>query len=87
MKNVLVIEPFIQEGMALFEARSDVNVTVLPSPDPDAIREAIVDAHGVTVRLAKLPEDILALAPIPTMGRPEIDRIVDTVGRALKEID
>ena len=63
MKNVLVIEPFIQEGMALFEARSDVNVTVLPSPDPDAIREAIVDAHGVTVRLAKLPEDILALAP------------------------
>ncbi|MGI9384914.1 MAG: hydroxyacid dehydrogenase, partial [Methyloligellaceae bacterium] len=57
------IEPFVEEGMALFEARPDVNLTVLPDTEPGAIREAIVDAHGVTVRLARLTEEMLEQAP------------------------
>ncbi|MGI9383845.1 MAG: NAD(P)-dependent oxidoreductase, partial [Methyloligellaceae bacterium] len=63
MKNVLLIEPFAEEGMALFEARPDINLTVLPSTDPGPIREAIADAHGVTVRLARLTEEMLEQAP------------------------
>ena len=49
-----------------------------------------MDAFAKTFELGALIRvngDILALAPIPTMGQPEIDRIVDTVGRALREID
>lgn len=37
--------------------------------------------------LIRVNGDILALAPILTMGRPEIDRIVDTVRAALHDID
>lgn len=62
MKRVLVITPIHEEGHRLLRARDDIDVQVLEDISPEAIRKAIPGVHGITVRLAKLPSDLLALA-------------------------
>ncbi|MEM1298619.1 MAG: hydroxyacid dehydrogenase [Pseudomonadota bacterium] len=53
------------DAMALVEARDDIDVTVIEDamPSREEIVEKIRHAHGIEVRTAKLPEDILAEAP------------------------
>ena len=52
-------------AMALVEARDDIEVTVIEDamPPREEIIEKIRGAHGIEVRTAKLPEEVLAEAP------------------------
>lgn len=52
------------DAMALVEARGDVEVTLIENPLParEEIVEAIRGAHGIEVRTARLPADVLAEA-------------------------
>ena len=62
-KVVLVIQSIREEGMKLMEARDDIDVRVLDSSDEDAILAAIPEAHGITVRVAKISRKIIEAAP------------------------
>ncbi|MGI9387914.1 MAG: hydroxyacid dehydrogenase, partial [Methyloligellaceae bacterium] len=62
MKRVLVVTSFHPDGMALLKKRSDIEIEVLEDISSDAIRRALPGANAITVRLAKLPSDLLALA-------------------------
>ena len=61
MKRVVVAEPIHPDGLALLRARNDLEVTAFDTPAaPDALREALTDAHAVIVRTLPLGEDVLA---------------------------
>ncbi len=62
-KVILVIQSIREEGMRLMESRDDVDVRVLDSSDEDAIIAAIPEAHGITVRVAKITRKVIEAAP------------------------
>ena len=61
MPKVLIIQPFHQDGMKLFEARPDVACEIVDG-ELEALAEQIVDADGVTIRTSPLPAEILERA-------------------------
>lgn len=61
MPKVLVILPFHEDGMKLFEARDDVDYEVVDG-GLEELAEKIVDADGVTIRTTLLPGHILERA-------------------------
>jgi D-3-phosphoglycerate dehydrogenase len=61
MTKVLIILPFHEDGMKLFEARPDVDVEIVGG-GLEELAEKIVDADGVTIRTSPLPADILERA-------------------------
>ena len=63
MKNVLVTELIQEDGLALLRERPDVNLTIAPDVAPETLKELLPEMHGVVVRLAKLPADLLSRAP------------------------
>src|SRR5262245_6026584 len=58
MPKVLIIQPFHQDGMKLFEARPDVAYEVVDGT-LEELAEKIADADGVTIRTAPLPAEVL----------------------------
>jgi D-3-phosphoglycerate dehydrogenase len=58
MPKVLIIQPFHDDGMKLFEARPDVGYEVVDGA-PDELAEKIADADGVTIRTSPLPAAVL----------------------------
>jgi D-3-phosphoglycerate dehydrogenase len=61
MPKVLIIQPFHEEGLKLFEARPDVACEVLDGA-LEELAEKIVDADGVTIRTSPLPAAVLERA-------------------------
>jgi D-3-phosphoglycerate dehydrogenase len=61
MPKVLIIQPFHQEGMKLFEARADVVCEVVDGA-LEALAEQIADADGVTIRTSPLPGAVIERA-------------------------
>jgi D-3-phosphoglycerate dehydrogenase / 2-oxoglutarate reductase len=62
-KRVLVIQQLHPAGMAMLEARDDVEIVVVNSLDEDEIAAAAKDVHGMTVRGAKITKKIMDQAP------------------------
>ena len=62
MKNVLVTELIQEDGLALLRERPDVNLTIAPDVMPETLTELLPEMHGVVVRLAKLPADLLSFS-------------------------
>ena len=61
MPKVLIIQPFHEEGMKLFEARADVVCEVVDGA-LEALAEQIADADGVTIRTSPLPGAVIERA-------------------------
>jgi D-3-phosphoglycerate dehydrogenase / 2-oxoglutarate reductase len=61
MPKVLIIQPFHEEGMKLFEARPDVAYEVVDGA-LEELFEKIVDADGVTIRTSPLPGAVIERA-------------------------
>jgi len=62
-KRVLVVQELHTAGMAMLEARDDVEIVVVNSLDEDVIAEAAKDVHGMTVRGARITKRIMDAAP------------------------
>lgn len=62
MKRVLVTEPIHEAGMSLLQARSDIEVIELGDVRPETLAAAMPGVHGIAVRSAKLPANILSKA-------------------------
>ena len=58
MPKVLIIQPFHEDGMKLFEARPDVAYEVVDGA-LEELAEKIADADGVTIRTSPLPAEVL----------------------------
>jgi D-3-phosphoglycerate dehydrogenase / 2-oxoglutarate reductase len=58
MSKVLIIQPFHEDGMKLFEARPDVAYEVVDGA-LEELSEKIADADGVTIRTTPLPAEVL----------------------------
>jgi D-3-phosphoglycerate dehydrogenase / 2-oxoglutarate reductase len=61
MPKVLIIQPFHDEGMKLFEARPDVSCEVVDGALEELV-EKIADVDGVTVRTSPLPAAVIERA-------------------------
>jgi D-3-phosphoglycerate dehydrogenase / 2-oxoglutarate reductase len=61
MPKVLIVQPFHEDGMRLFEARPDVLCEILQG-GLDELAEKIVDADGVTIRTTPLPGAVIERA-------------------------
>lgn len=59
MPKVLIIQSFHDDGVALLEARGDIDYEVIDGSSIDEMRAKIVDADGVTIRTALLPGEVL----------------------------
>ncbi|MDR7587822.1 MAG: hydroxyacid dehydrogenase [Armatimonadota bacterium] len=66
--RVLLTEPIHPDGLALLQQSADV--TVLPAPEPEAVRAALADADAVVVRLVRLRAEEIDAAPrLRVIGR------------------
>jgi D-3-phosphoglycerate dehydrogenase / 2-oxoglutarate reductase len=61
MPKVLIIQPFHEDGMKLFEARPDVTLEIVDGA-LEALPEQIADADGVTIRTTPLPGAVIERA-------------------------
>jgi D-3-phosphoglycerate dehydrogenase len=61
MAKILIIQPFHDEGMKLFEARPDVALEVVDG-SLEQLAEQIADADGVTIRTSPLPGAVIERA-------------------------
>jgi D-3-phosphoglycerate dehydrogenase len=62
MKRVLVTEPLHDSGMALLEARSDIEIVMANDTSPETLSKAVVGIHGMAVRVSRLPSEVLSCA-------------------------
>ncbi len=62
MKRVLVTEPLHEAGMALLEARPDIEIVMARDNSPETLSQAVVGVHGIAVRVSRLPSEILSNA-------------------------
>lgn len=62
MKRVLVTEPLHESGMALLEARPDIEIVLAKDTSTETLSKAVVGVHGIAVRVSKLPSEILSHA-------------------------
>jgi D-3-phosphoglycerate dehydrogenase / 2-oxoglutarate reductase len=61
MPKVLIVQPFHEEGMKLFEARPDVACEVVDGA-LEELAAKIADADGVTIRTSPLPSHVIERA-------------------------
>jgi D-3-phosphoglycerate dehydrogenase len=59
MPKLLIIGRFHDEGMKLFDARSDVALEIVDGTDEAEVAAKIRDADGVTIRTSPLPAHVL----------------------------
>lgn len=62
MKRVLVTEHMHERGFEILAARPDIEIAYIPDIEPETLRAAMEGVHGILVRSAKFPGDILAEA-------------------------
>ncbi|MEM6622537.1 MAG: hydroxyacid dehydrogenase [Pseudomonadota bacterium] len=65
MHRLTILGSVHPDAMALVETRNDIELTLIEDAlaPPDQIAEAVRGAHGIEVRTAKLPAEVLDLAP------------------------
>jgi len=63
MKKVLVVQPLIQDALALFDARDDISYEMITDFSEANLLARIVDADAMTIRDAPLPRSVIAAAP------------------------
>ena len=63
MFKVAVVGPIHEEGMKLFHARPDIEVSVLQDLSPDGIDKGVAGVDAITIRTQLLSKETLALAP------------------------
>src|ERR671910_352110 len=59
MAKVLIIQPFHEDGMALLEARDDVDFEIVDGRSEAELAERIRDADAATIRTAPLPAKVI----------------------------
>ncbi|MBT5264495.1 MAG: hydroxyacid dehydrogenase [Rhodospirillaceae bacterium] len=62
-KKVLVIQPLHPDGMAVLEARDDIEIKVITEYDEETLVREVADVHGMTVRVAKITRRVIEAAP------------------------
>ena len=62
MKRVLVTEPLHESGMALLRARPDIELVLAEDISPETLAKAVVGVHGIAVRVARFPAEVLVHA-------------------------
>jgi D-3-phosphoglycerate dehydrogenase len=62
MAKVLIIQPFHAQGVALLEARADVDFEIVDGKSEAELAAKIRDADGVTIRTAPLPAAVIERA-------------------------
>jgi len=62
MKRVLVTEPIHADGMALLQARPDIEIIQAENAHADTLARLLPGVHGIAVRTATLTADLLAHA-------------------------
>ncbi len=62
MKRVLVTEPLHEAGMSLLQARPDIEIVSAEDTRPETLSRLLPGVHGIAVRTAKLPSELLAAA-------------------------
>ena len=61
-KRVLMTERIHPAGHAILDARDDIEVLIAEDIQPETLAKAMAGVHGIGVRTARLPEDILSQA-------------------------
>ncbi|MEQ8228618.1 MAG: hydroxyacid dehydrogenase [Rhodospirillales bacterium] len=61
-KRVLMTERIHPAGHAILEARDDIEIIIAEDIQPETLTQAMAGVHGIAVRTARLPEDVLANA-------------------------
>jgi D-3-phosphoglycerate dehydrogenase / 2-oxoglutarate reductase len=62
MKRILITEPLHESGMALLEARPDIEIALAKDTSPETLSQAVAGVHGIAIRVARLPAEILSNA-------------------------
>ena len=62
MKKVLLTEPVHPDGLNLLRARPDVELIVAPDIEPETLSRLMPGMHGILVRLAQFPAELLELS-------------------------
>lgn len=62
MKRVLLTEPLLADGMALLEARSDIEIVLAEDTTPETLSKAVKGVHGIGVRVAVMRADVFSCA-------------------------
>ncbi len=62
MKRVLLTEPLLPSGMALLEARPDIEIVMAEDTSPETLSKAVKGVHGIGVRVAVMRADVFACA-------------------------
>jgi D-3-phosphoglycerate dehydrogenase / 2-oxoglutarate reductase len=62
MAKVLIIQPFHQDGMALLEARADIEVEIVDGRSEAELADKIRDADAATIRTVPLPAAVIERA-------------------------
>lgn len=63
MNKILVIQPLHPKALQLFQQRPDVTFEVITDISPENLLNHVGDADALTVRDARLPEQVLRAAP------------------------
>jgi D-3-phosphoglycerate dehydrogenase len=63
MFKVAVVGPIHEEGMKLFQERSDIESTVVQDLSSAGIAKGVTGVDAITIRTQTLPKEALALAP------------------------
>ncbi|PIW26811.1 MAG: 3-phosphoglycerate dehydrogenase [Rhodospirillales bacterium CG15_BIG_FIL_POST_REV_8_21_14_020_66_15] len=61
-KKILMTERIHPAGHAILDARDDVEVVIADDIRPETLAKALPGVHGIAVRTAKLPEEVLSHA-------------------------
>ena len=61
-KRVLMTEPIHEIGMRLIKARDDVELVIAPDTSVETLTALVEDVHGIAIRLALLPAEVLTVA-------------------------
>jgi hypothetical protein len=63
MFKVAVVGPIHEEGMKLFQERSDIEATVVQDLSPAGIAKGVTGVDAITIRTQLLPREILEKNP------------------------
>jgi D-3-phosphoglycerate dehydrogenase len=62
MPKILIIQPFQEDGMALFHARDDIEYEIVDGKSEAELAEKIRDADAATIRTALVPASVIEKA-------------------------
>jgi D-3-phosphoglycerate dehydrogenase len=62
MPKILIIQPFHEDGMALFHARDDIEYEIVDGKSEAELAEKIRDADAATIRTALVPASVIEKA-------------------------